>query len=86
MPLNVRWRTRADLAKLERNIAELRSELVRLRNDLTTKTGYAATLELVIKQRTQTIDNLNSKVEQLRAVNARLDAECEHYFQLLAAD
>jgi hypothetical protein len=57
-----------------------------LRRDLTNKAGYAATLELVLKQRTQTIDDLVGKLEQSRAQCRRLDAEAERYYQMLAAD
>jgi hypothetical protein len=85
MLLRYRWKSRPDIAALEQELDRARSELVRLRSDLTNKVGYAATLELVIKQRAQTIDNLNNKIEQLRTTNQRLDAEAEHYFRMLAA-
>jgi hypothetical protein len=36
-----------------------------------------------LKQRTQTIDRLNDKLEQVRAQNRRLDAECEQLVELV---
>ena len=77
MNWNYRWQTRPDVTPLEHAIDQLRTENIRLRRDLTNKTGYAAKLELVLRQRTQTIDRLNDKLEQVRAQNRRLDAECE---------
>ena len=67
MHLSYRWRSRPDAAALERNVDELRTVMIQLRHELTNKTGYAATLELVLKQRTQTIDDLRGKLDQLRA-------------------
>ena len=74
---------RPDAAALERNVDELRTVIIQLRHELTNKTGYAATLELVLKQRTQTIDDLRGKLDQLRAVNARLDAEAERLCEMV---
>ena len=83
MNWNYRWRTRDDVAPLEHAIDQLRTENIRLRRDLTNKTGYAAKLELVLRQRTQIIDRLNDKLEQVRAQNRRLDAECEQLVELV---
>jgi hypothetical protein len=83
--LSVRWRSRPDAAKLERNIDELRTTVIKLRHQLTNKEGYAATLELVLRQRAETIDQLNARLEQSREQVRRLDQECEHYFRMLAA-
>jgi hypothetical protein len=79
MHLRYRWRSRPDIAALETQLDALRSELIRLRSDLTHKAGYAATLELVVKQRSQTIDELAGKLEQARAQCRRLDEEAESY-------
>jgi len=84
-PYLFRWRTRPDIAQLEHEIDALKTVVIRLRQDLTNKTGYAATLELVLKQRTQTIDDLVGKLEQSRAQCRRLGAEAENYFRMLAA-
>ena len=83
MHLSYRWRSRPDAAALERNVDELRTVIIQLRHELTNKTGYAATLELVLKQRTQTIDDLRGKLDRLRAVNARLDAEAEKLCEMV---
>jgi len=83
MHLSYRWRSRPDAAALERNVDELRTVIIQLRHELTNKTGYAATLELVLKQRTQTIDDLRGKLDRLRAVNARLDAEAERLCEMV---
>jgi hypothetical protein len=45
--LSIRWRSRPDAAALERNIEELRMAVIRLKDDLTQKSGYAASLEQV---------------------------------------
>jgi hypothetical protein len=84
--LSYRWKSRPNIAPLEQALAAARSEIVRLRSDLTNKAGYAATLELVLRQRTQIIDDLVGKLEQSRAQCRRLDEEAENYFQMLAAD
>jgi chromosome segregation ATPase len=78
MLLRYRWKSRPDVAALETQLDALRSELIRLRSDLTNKSGYAAKLELALRQRTQTIDALRSRIEQLQQRNRDLDAECEH--------
>ena len=56
----------------EKENDQLRTDNVRLRRDLTNKTGYAAKLELLLRQRTQTVDELVGKLEQARAQNRRL--------------
>jgi hypothetical protein len=85
MLLRYRWKSRPDISELEQTIGQLRSVVIRLRRDLTHKAGYAAKLELVLKQRTKTIDDHGGMIEQLRAANQKLDAEAERYYQILAA-
>ena len=63
----------------------LRMTIVQLRHEVETKQGYAAKLELVVRQRTETIDDLVGKLEQSREQCRRLGAECESYFRMLAA-
>ena len=82
-PYLYRWKS--PNAALEQDLAAARTEIVRLRSDLTNKAGYAATLELVLKQRTETIDQLNARLEQSREQCRRLDEEAENYFRMLAA-
>jgi ACT domain-containing protein len=57
--------------------------VIQLRHQLTTKTGYAATLELVLKQRTETIDQLNARLEQSGAQCRRLDEENERLVEMV---
>jgi hypothetical protein len=83
--LSIRWRSRPDIAPLEHEIDTLKTVVIQLRRDLTNKTGYATRLELVLRQRMERIDQLNGQLEQVREQNRRLDAEAEHYFQMLAA-
>ena len=84
-PYLFRWKSRPDIAQLERNVDELRTVIIQLRRQLTHKTGYAAKLELVLHQRTERIDELANTIATLREQNQRLDAEAEHYFRMLAA-
>jgi hypothetical protein len=39
----------------------------------------------MLRQRAETIDRLNARLEQSRAQCRRLDEEAEHYFKMLAA-
>ena len=42
-----------------------------------------AVAELVLRQRLETIDQLNGKLEQSRAQIRRLDQECEHLVEMV---
>jgi hypothetical protein len=79
----VRWRSRPDISKLEHEIDALKIVVIRLRRDLTDKTGYAGKLEVLLRERLARIDELTAKVDQLRAVNARLDAEAERLCEMV---
>jgi hypothetical protein len=68
---------------LEQTVEQLRADNVRLRRDLTNKAGYAAKLELALKQRHETIDALNGKLEAARAQCRRLDEEAECYAAMI---
>jgi hypothetical protein len=81
----VRWKPRADIAPLEHEIDALKTVVIQLRRQLTTKTNLANGLELALKERHTKIDSLNETINRLRAVNQRLDEEAEHYFRMLAA-
>jgi len=82
---NYHWRATPAVEQLERHIDELRTTVIRLHREVENKAGYAAKLELVLRQRTETIDALNARLEQSREQVRRLDQECEHYFRMLAA-
>jgi hypothetical protein len=83
--LSFRWRSRPDAAKLERSIDELRSENIRLRDQLRAKQTALGGLELALQARHETIDQLNARLEQSREQCRRLDEEAENYFRMLAA-
>ena len=83
MRWNYHWRASPAVEQLELAINQLRADNVRLRRDLTNKTGYAAKLELVLHQRLETIDALNAKLEQARAQCRRLDEEAEWYAAMI---
>jgi hypothetical protein len=83
--LSYRWRSAPSVAKLERSIDQLRSENIRLRDQLQAKQTALGGLELALQARHETIDALNARLEQSRAQCRRLDQEAENYFQMLAA-
>jgi hypothetical protein len=78
-----RWRSRPDAAALEHSVDQLRTTVIQLRRDLTDKEGYAAKLELVVRQRSRTIDTLRSKLEQVREQNRRLNAEADRLAEMV---
>jgi len=45
----------------------------------------SAALELLLRQRTETIDALRGTIDKLREQNKRLDQEAEHLAQMVAA-
>ena len=77
----ISWRWK--LSPEEQIVNQLRAANVQLRRQLTTKEGYAAKLELVVRQRSQTIDTLRGQLERARAANALLDRECERLAEML---
>jgi hypothetical protein len=83
MLLRYRWRSRPDIAPLEQDNAALRSELVKLRHDLANKTGYAGRLEVLLRARTERIDELANVVAVLRDQNRRLNEEADHLAKLV---
>jgi septal ring factor EnvC (AmiA/AmiB activator) len=72
-------------SNLERENDCLRTTIVCLRRELENSKGHAQRLELLLCSRLQTIDELNAKLEQLRAANKRLDKEAEHLAAMIAA-
>ena len=55
--------------QLKRQNHGLRTEIVKLRRELTTKQQYASRLEFLLHQRNEHIDQLQGQVEQLRLKN-----------------
>ena len=62
----------------------LGTQLVRLQHELSRKQDYAARLELLLRSRTERIDELANTIAALRDQNRRLNEEAERYFQMLA--
>ena len=80
-----RWRAHPGAAALEHTVDQLRSENIRLRDQLRAKQTALGGLELALQARHETIDALNARLEQSRAQCRRLDEECENYFKMLQA-
>ena len=62
----------------------LRTEIVRLRRELTNKQGHLGRLEYLLLERMERVDELNAKVDQLRHQNKKLDQEAEHLAAMIA--
>ena len=54
-----------------------------LRRELETKQSYADKLTYLLRQRSERIDELNSKLAQVREQNRRLDQENEHLAEMI---
>ena len=85
MPYLFRWKSRPDIAQLERNVDELRTVVIQLRHELGNKQRHVGQLKTLLLQRTERIDELANTIAALREQNQRLDAEAERYYQMLAA-
>ena len=70
---------------LERQCEALKTENVCLRSELRHKQDFVGRLEYLLHQRTEMIDALHGRIDQLRTANQRLEQEAEHYATLLAA-
>jgi hypothetical protein len=76
------WKSHAS-SPIERECDQLRSEVSRLRQDLEGKLQFLNRLQFLLRRRTETIDDLTGKLQQARAANQKLDAECEHLAELV---
>ena len=85
MHLSYRWRSRPDTAQLEHTVDQLRTELIKLRRQLSGKEQYIDRLKFLCHERTTRIDDLRATIDDLRAANQKLDAEAEHLAALIAA-
>jgi hypothetical protein len=54
-----------------------------LNRELENRQGVVGRLELLLRERLERIDSLNSKLEQLREQNRRLDQENEHLAEMI---
>ena len=86
-PMHPRHRqpTRTELQLLLKENDGLRTEIVRLRHQLTTNQHYAGRLECLLHERMERIDQLVAQVDQLRLKNKQLDKEAEHLAAIIAA-
>ena len=78
----MRWKPRR-ISPLEDERDQLRMDIIRLRHELETKQGAVGRLEVLVRQRSNRIDELNGKVEQLRHQNRQLDQENESLAELV---
>ena len=51
--------------------------------ELTNKMDYAGKLEYLLFERTERIDDVHAKIDQLREQNKRLDQENEHLVEMV---
>jgi uncharacterized protein HemX len=84
MFLPKRHSTVAELKLLQKENDGLRTEIVKLRHELTNKQGYAERLEVLLRERMERIDELTATVDQLRERNKKLVAEAEHLAAMAA--
>ena len=81
--LSFRWRSRPAAAALERNVDELRTVVIQLRRKLTNKEGYADRLEVLLRARTERMDELANTIATLREQNRRLNEEADHLAEMV---
>ena len=67
----------------EHEIDALKTVVIQLRRELENKQGYAGRLEMLLRSRTERIDQLNGQLEQVRAQNRRLDEEAERLAEMV---
>ena len=75
--------TIAQLNLIQKEIGGLRTEIVKLRHELTSRQQYAERLEVLLRERLTRIDELTGKLEQSREQIRRLDRECEHLADMI---
>jgi len=74
----------AEFKLLQKENDGLRTEIVKLRHELTNKQGYAERLEVLLRERMERIDELTATIDLLRERNKRLEAEAEHLAAMAA--
>jgi chromosome segregation ATPase len=84
MFIPARRSTIAEHNLLQKENDGLRTEIVKLRHELTGKQGYAERLEVLLRERLERIDELTGRIDQLRERNKRLEAEAEHLAAMAA--
>jgi len=76
------WKPAA-LSDLEREKHALQMAVLKLRQQLETKQQYAGRLEVLLHQRTETIDAQRATIDRLRDQNKQLESEAEHYADMI---
>ena len=69
--------------QLRRENDGLRTTVVCLRSELRHKQVFVGRLEYLLHQRSEMIDALHGRIDQLREQNKRLDAENEHLCEMV---
>ena len=78
------WKSRP-LEPLEQENNALKTTICCLRRELENKGGHVARLKFLLGERLNKIDQLNATIDRLREQNRRLDAEAEHYAEMVKA-
>ena len=68
---------------LEKENNALKTVIVRLRTDVRNREGQIHRLELVLRQRSERIDELTGKVDRLRDQNRKLDEENDRLAEMV---
>jgi hypothetical protein len=83
MLLRYRWKSRPNIAALERNVDELRTVVIELRHELGNKQRHVGQLKVLLLQRTERIDELANVIATLRDQNRRLNEEADHLAEMV---
>ena len=78
-----RRRSSAHELELERKVETLSIKLLRANAELRMKTIYASRLEMLVAKRSEMIDQLHHRIDQLRDQNKKLEIEAEHYADMV---
>ena len=73
------------VAPLEQENNALKTAIVCLRRELENKGDHVSRLKFLLHERLTKIDQLNATIDRLREQNRRLDAEAEHYAEMVKA-
>jgi hypothetical protein len=76
------WKPRA-LTDLQRQLDAAQLKLLKANAELEHKTQCVSRLEYLLHQRTEMIDALHGRIDQLREQNRRLDAEAERLAEMV---
>jgi hypothetical protein len=76
------WKPAAP-SQLQRENDALKSTIVCLRSELRHKQDFVGRLEYLLHQRSEMIDALHGRIDQLREQNRRLDEENDHLVEMV---